>query len=331
MRFYSQDERTCRVRWYRVPRGTPWVPYRNSFVSSNWDSDPDEIKPIGEVRWAPRTYYHGAPPAAFSRDHVCGTPDQWLHGQPFPPGEPVQVNDQGVPLCCGEAPAEEEEVSVPADLRDDLALWLRPEELPDYSEGAAIYLWEAAPPTTRPGWPDSLITAPRFVIDAATAQPGGFFTRSPQRALRTDLSLEGDLTAYLIGRPSSASPGANRPGPSLFDAEGGDTLAVQGTRYFIRIGGDTRVSATTLAPGESHVWTFRRSGSTVTIAQDGATVVTEHGLPAGPIHLRHWGATMAVPLNALACWMPEVLVFSRALTADEDARVREYLAGKYGV
>ena len=100
MRFYRDDPRTCRVRWFFVSPRSPFVSFANSFVSSNWDSDPKGLDGIGEVSAEPHPWSHGRPPAVFQEGIFCGTREQWSQGQPLPPAIPTPVDADGVPLCC---------------------------------------------------------------------------------------------------------------------------------------------------------------------------------------------------------------------------------------
>src|SRR5207249_4742156 len=100
MRFYRDDPRTCRVRWFFVSPRSPFVSFANSSVSSNWDSDPKGLDGIGEVSAEPHPWSHGRPPAVFQEGIFCGTREQWSQGQPLPPAIPTPVDADGVPLCC---------------------------------------------------------------------------------------------------------------------------------------------------------------------------------------------------------------------------------------
>lgn len=104
VRFYRDIPDTCRVRWSYVPEGTPFVPYPNSWVSSNWDSDPKPLFDIGELPEYGKPWVDGLPIGTLPQIHVCGTREQWSIGMPRPPAVPVAVDADGVPLCCG-APA----------------------------------------------------------------------------------------------------------------------------------------------------------------------------------------------------------------------------------
>lgn len=79
------------------------MPHPNSFVSSNWDSDPKFRDDIGEQHHT-HEWYDGQPTANWPRNHVCGTAEQWSRGQALPPITPVPLNDEGVPVCCGAVP-----------------------------------------------------------------------------------------------------------------------------------------------------------------------------------------------------------------------------------
>lgn len=102
MRFYDDPTLLTRVRYYFVPPDTPFVPYPNPFVSSNWDYNQDGYSGKGEV-WPPkRTWASGAKvgDALAIAGEVCGDAEQWHNGLAAPPAVPVAVDLFGTPLCC---------------------------------------------------------------------------------------------------------------------------------------------------------------------------------------------------------------------------------------
>jgi hypothetical protein len=70
------------------------------FGSRNWDPDHLGWTGLGEVHGAARTWVDGANPGSALGLNVCGTPGQWIDGDPLPPAEPEPVDDSGTPLCC---------------------------------------------------------------------------------------------------------------------------------------------------------------------------------------------------------------------------------------
>lgn len=99
VRFYANVPDTCRVRWYFVPLGTPFVPHLNNWLSGNWDSDPKPVCDLGEQPLT-QAWANGLPPRLWRGDEPCGTEDQWRNGEPLPPETPVEVGPDGTPVCC---------------------------------------------------------------------------------------------------------------------------------------------------------------------------------------------------------------------------------------
>lgn len=102
MRFFSESDQETTVQWYFVDQGTPFVPYPNSFVSCNWDTDPKGRLVIGDQADLGRTWVNGARPPGIPNPPArpCGTAEQWLNGDAQPPAVPVPLSPEGVPLCC---------------------------------------------------------------------------------------------------------------------------------------------------------------------------------------------------------------------------------------
>lgn len=93
MRFYTNAPDTVRVRWYFVPSNTPINPFPNSFVSTNWDSDPKPQTELGEAIEYGRSWYNGRPPFLGRGDRPCGTAEQWARGVALPLTEEAGGND----------------------------------------------------------------------------------------------------------------------------------------------------------------------------------------------------------------------------------------------
>lgn len=100
MLFFGPDGPAVPVRWFFVPRGTPWVPFTHPWVSSIHDPDPKPTTPYGEVYTLTRDWRDGAPPAPFDASHLCGTEEEWESPEfPLPTG-PALYNEWGQPECC---------------------------------------------------------------------------------------------------------------------------------------------------------------------------------------------------------------------------------------
>ncbi len=111
MRFWRDSDTTVSVRWYRVPRERPFLPFATPFVSAQWFTD-DTLKGEfpgtvfqGEDLFAERPFSPGLEPypPGVPAGHVCGSADQWggdlLIGRD--PGLPQSIS--GEPLCCDPA------------------------------------------------------------------------------------------------------------------------------------------------------------------------------------------------------------------------------------
>lgn len=93
----ANPDRLTPVVWYFVPASRPWLDIPTPFRSRTLEiASGDELPLLGEVK--ERSWYRGNPPADFSGEHYCGTPQQWLNGAPG--WEPVPMIN-GQPLCCG--------------------------------------------------------------------------------------------------------------------------------------------------------------------------------------------------------------------------------------
>ena len=102
MRFFRDNDTLVTVRWFRVPVGTPFLPFYTRFASGNWSSDRMPWDGPGEVEFAPRPWSNGKTPAtADAGAHICGTPEEWAEGLTWDPDAPPVLYDRwGMPLCC---------------------------------------------------------------------------------------------------------------------------------------------------------------------------------------------------------------------------------------
>ena len=103
MAFYSGDlTQTCKVHWYFVEEGTPFLDFYHTFGSGNWADQTQDWPGVGEVLGAARPWRDGSTVGDAPGLVECGTLDQWQNGQPEPPATPVPVDQFGTPICCGQ-------------------------------------------------------------------------------------------------------------------------------------------------------------------------------------------------------------------------------------
>jgi len=95
MRFYNNRSDKSRVRWYRVPDGTPALPIPHSFTHTTWLPEswlPNPGEPgcdVGEFKGM-RKYDKGALPIGWRPPtKFIGTPEQWLNGSVYPTDQPL--------------------------------------------------------------------------------------------------------------------------------------------------------------------------------------------------------------------------------------------------
>jgi pimeloyl-ACP methyl ester carboxylesterase len=102
MRFYRDDPRTVLVHWYFCEPGAQALPVSTVFSSHQWDEEHAGYsqETLGEVWGAPRTIRDGSRIGNALGVNYCGSPDQWLRGQPLPPVPEIAVNAWDTPLCC---------------------------------------------------------------------------------------------------------------------------------------------------------------------------------------------------------------------------------------
>lgn len=87
-------------RWYFCAPGARVIPFRHSFGSMNWDGKGEDRDPeVGEVR--PRgKWCNGRADVAYDGQHYCGSADVWLNGISYADRPGLEVNEDGIPLCC---------------------------------------------------------------------------------------------------------------------------------------------------------------------------------------------------------------------------------------
>jgi hypothetical protein len=99
-RFFRDDPRPSRIRWFFVPEDTPYLPFGTIFDSNEWLDVPEGDIELGEVPGAPRTWADGTPPFPVSGLRPCGTAEQFASGDALPPSPPVALNQFGGIACC---------------------------------------------------------------------------------------------------------------------------------------------------------------------------------------------------------------------------------------
>lgn len=329
MRFFADTDATTRVRWYFVEPDTPFVPYPNNWVSSNWDDDPKPAYHLGEQPDAARVWADGTGPIIPEGGPICGTAEQWRTGQALPPATPVPLSPDGVPLCClvGVPPA------VPTPPLTGLRLWLRPEDLPAlYNDLDPVAFWPSnggtvpgafnIPPESPPTYlaaggggggsvlfttgPTPLRLSPDFTLTEAMSVYGVciFHFNTPQTPEITFIGAD-PVTA---GRVSAKRTTLDWWNNSFFASQAvalvKDRLYAFGWRVLF-------------APWEVETWANGvQVGSTLSFA--------------GPFNCRLLG-WQRFAATGIGQEVAEVIVYDRKLADDENADVFAYLSNKYGV
>jgi len=91
------------IRWYKVPMGTPFLPFPSRIVSLDWVAEPWTATGVGEVFLAPRKFATWNSPHVPPGGHFCGTPQDFAEGGLFQPLDPlVGYTAGGLPTCCGD-------------------------------------------------------------------------------------------------------------------------------------------------------------------------------------------------------------------------------------
>jgi hypothetical protein len=104
VKFWVNRPETVRIRWYRVPRGTPALPIPTVFSSSIWHYEPGLDDPedgeAGELyqqtRWDDGVPWIDRPPPT----HFCGRPEAWM-GATWGVDLPLSFTSLGWGWCCG--------------------------------------------------------------------------------------------------------------------------------------------------------------------------------------------------------------------------------------
>lgn len=326
VRFYQDIEDTVRVRWYFVPKGTPFIPYRNNWVSMNWDSDPKPAYHLGEQPEYGRAWVNGTAVGSAPGLHVCGTEEQWRFGQALPPSSPVPVGPDGTPLCCflgGVFP-----VPPPLPPALGLVIHLRPEELQDLADSDPVTYWPAAE-----GSSTAAIAEPEsgaVVWNAAGgnglgsvhATADAYMIFDPPRSIENEVDVFAVCLHTFTGIPNFFVNYCGAPNSSVSKCEAGRT-----GMQFIAGAFVASPFSGTLASGLLRILRWRGGSPGMVYSVDGADVFT--GAPAAlmsaEVTLRQ--RISGLPTRDLA----ELLVYDRVLTTAEAADVVAYLADRYGI
>lgn len=107
-------------RWYFCLPGARAVPYKHSFGSSLWDPKGYDFEvPVGEVLRVPG-WVSGATDARNVGRHFCGSASAWLEGIPYADRPGLELDAEGLPLCCHYPKIEAAELTFAATFTEDL-------------------------------------------------------------------------------------------------------------------------------------------------------------------------------------------------------------------
>ena len=101
MRFFREDNRTVRIRWYPVTLPVECLPFPSKINSLDWSSHPWLADGVGEVFGSDRDY-NAAKALPYALGLTPCEPAEVFHlGETFDPDRPPQVyNEDQFPLCC---------------------------------------------------------------------------------------------------------------------------------------------------------------------------------------------------------------------------------------
>lgn len=325
MRFFEDDPRTTRVRWYFVPRGTPFVPYPNRWVSSTWDADPKPLEDMGE-QFTSGVWQDGERPPGIPLPpvHLCGTEEQWRFGQAMPPLVPVPLDANGVPLCC----TQERRVVFPFE--NDI--WFVADDVPG-PQWASVGHWSDRADVDNPA--DQVEAEDWGSIDRLT--PG--LPRAVRFQGGEHMDMEKPLLAPSWTIWSAFFPEAGKFVNLLEAASGNAFISTGATNNGVRtVRLGVNSGALVLVVGVSGlVW---RGPVFVRAAYDGATLslkvynqdlVGEQSAEVSPLDTPDWsriGNTLGGPIHE-SIWVSEIMGWTRVLSAAEDAAILDYLTGRY--
>lgn len=93
------------VNWMIANDDAQNLPFATMFGSSRFDS-PDKLDchQLGEIYELHPPFNSIKVPFWLTGGHTCGSAATWANGWPVG-GEPLPIGPDGVPLCCGAAPA----------------------------------------------------------------------------------------------------------------------------------------------------------------------------------------------------------------------------------
>lgn len=335
MRLYPDDpDRLTLGHWRFCPDGAEPVPFPHAFCSSVWDPDQwGSEYPLGEIAG-----YHGRFKGLVLPRlpglNYCGAVPLWQGGSPLALRGTPPVDDEGVPLCCQTTrPALGGCVADGSAILSnwtDVGLWLRPEELAGLVDGDTITDWPQAPLTPRAGTPagDYPLT---YLIDGLTGYGGGLFKYHSNLSNRVDytqLDLLDDFTTYVVGRALGPTPN----GPYIAGVPaGGFVPGVTFARAAAQVdAGNNLIGPPT--PGTRGLllfWSVMRKSNRLAIRINGVeqSHINDGGPVAGYVNRLSAGAVVGSATGLV--WIPEVIVYPRALSVGEDQAVWDYLAAKY--
>lgn len=112
IRPFNDSEITCKIRWYFVEKGTPFIPGGTLFASGNWATEKTGWTGPGEVSGAPRPWNNGAPPSPRALGNPAGPLEYFHLGAPVSAIGSLGYNECGVPLPCVTEPCEGEGMDI---------------------------------------------------------------------------------------------------------------------------------------------------------------------------------------------------------------------------
>lgn len=319
VRFYRDDPRTVRIRWYFVPMDTPAHPNPGEFISADNDSDPKGDGELGEQWSAGRTWADGTGPPWARRGPPCGTAAEWREGLAAPPVPEPGMDRWGRSLCCpGAEPAPP-------------VLWLVGADAPSPMTHGTI--WPG-----RNGWGAAVAVAGPFTGPVRVTEGGvtfvrlqqGFSTQPPPGNWQRGFFSIGlppgvhNYSLYFVARPRLSGPVCG-----VLSANAWPVRSAAGA-YRWRQGGQ---ELTVIAPAVAgwQLWEVHRGGGRLVLRHMGV-VDRDIPDPVPNVGLQLHGLDMnAGGTENASAEVAELLVYPFVQSPGERAFNIDYLARRYGM
>ena len=331
--FRNRPDITIPGRWYWCPPGAKALPFAHAMGSMCQDQTPrlGHEWDLGEIPIWEGIQTHVAN-SRYTGQHWCGTIADWQQGAVY--GQTIELDREGVPLCCRAEPIRPGGGAVliqPRQFSLMQALWWLQADVLTGAFLDPVTAWPNSDPSVNPGIGQGVNGGPALGSNAVIFQT--FPPHGERNQINATHGFElSAATWYLVG--GSINPEFFNYGVAIIGGSLLEVVSFQGGLGFLQVA--TRKNLLTVSiPGYPTygIYSVQFTGDIIRLYFNGELIGTSGRHTCDQINIDGFIQTASPfgPSGVGATLLSEFLLFGEVLSPQDDYQVLNYLSLKYSI